>query len=100
MSVTNYDTTAERTAEIVAGRDRKLAIVLRNTRPAWIVGDQVDLAKNTSVFDVVFRYGGRWVQRRYIYDAEVDVLHFNGEVLFDETRLPTLPNDQLFTPPT
>ena len=99
MSVTTYDTTAERTAEIVAGRDRKLAIVLRNTRPAWIVSDQVNLAKNTCVFDVVFRYGGRWVQRRYIYDAEVDVLHFNGEALFDETRLLTLPNDQLFTPP-
>ena len=100
MSVTSYDTTAEHTAEIKAGRDRKLAIVLRNTRPAWIVSEQVNLAQNTCVFDVVFRYGGRWVQRCYIYDAEVDVLHFNGEVLFDETRLLTLPDDQLFTPPT
>ncbi len=100
MSVTSYDTTAEHTAEIVTGRDRKLAIVLRNTRPAWIVSEQVNLANSTCVFDVVFRYGGRWVQRRYIYDAEVDVLHFNGEAFFDETRLLTLPNDQLFTPPT
>ena len=100
MSVTNYDTTAERAAEIVAGRNRKLAIVLRNTRPAWIVSEQVNLAQNTCVFDVVFRYGGRWVRRRYIYDAEVDVLHFDGEALFDETRLLTLSDDQLFTPPT
>ena len=99
MSVTNYDTTAEHTAEIVAGRDRKLAIVLRNSRPAWIVSEQVNLAKNTCVFDVVFRYDGRWVRRRYIYDAEVDVLHFDGETLFDESRLLTLPDDQLFTPP-
>jgi len=40
------------------------------------------------------------VRRRYIYDAEVDVLHFDGEALFDEARLLTLPDDQLFTPPT
>ena len=100
MSVTNYDTTAEHTAEIKAGRDLKLAIVLRNTHPAWIVSEQVNLAQNTCVFDVVFRYSGRWVRRRYIYDAEVDVLHFDGETLFDEPRLLTLSDEQLFTPPT
>ena len=99
MSVTAYDTTAEHTAEIMAGRDLKLAIVLRNTHPAWIVSEQANLAQNTCVFDVVFRYGGRWVRRRYIYDAEVDVLHFDGEVLFDESRLLMLSEDQLFTPP-
>jgi hypothetical protein len=99
MSAITFDIADERTAEIKAGRDRKLAIVLRDSRPAWIVSEQVNLAKNTCMFDVVFRYGGRWVQRRYIYDAEVDVLHFNGETLFDETRLHTLPADLLFNPP-
>lgn len=99
MSVTNYDTTAEHTAEIKAGRDRKLAIVLHNTHPAWIVSEQVNLANNTCVFDVVFRYGGRWVRRRYIYDAEVDVLHFDGEASFDEAWLLTLSDEQLFAPP-
>jgi len=93
-------TIEERLTEIKAGRDRKLAIVLRTTRPAWIVSEQVNLAKNTCMFDVVFRYGGRWAQRRYVYDAEVDVLHFNGETLFDETRLHTLPDEMLFKPPT
>lgn len=85
---------------IKAGRDRKLAIVLQDKHPAWIVSEQLNLAENTLVFDVVFRYGGHWVRRRYIYDAEVDVLHFNGETVFDETSLHTLPSDQLFTPPT
>ncbi len=99
MSVTTHALASERTAEIKAGRDRKLAIVLGGSHPAWIVGEQVSLIKNTCMFDVVFRHGGRWVQRRYTYDAEVDVLHFAGETPFDEIRLHTLPDDMLFTPP-
>lgn len=98
MSVTTHDTASERAAEINAGRDRKLAIVLGGSRPAWIVGEQVSLIKNTCMFDVVFRYGGRWVQRRYTYDAEVDVLHFAGETPFAETGLHTLPDEMLFDP--
>ena len=94
-----FATTEEIIAEIKAGCDRKLAIVLGNARPAWIVSERVNLANNTRMFDVVFRYGGRWVQRRYVYDAEVDVLHFNGETLFDETKLHTLPSEMLFKPP-
>jgi hypothetical protein len=99
MSVTTHDLAAERTAEIKAGRDRKMAIVLDGTQPAWIVGEQVSVIKNSCVFDVVFRYQGRWVQRRYTYDAEVDVLHFAGETPFDEARLHTLPDGMLFVPP-
>jgi hypothetical protein len=100
MSVATHDIAAERTDEIKAKRDHKLAIVLRDSRPAWIVGEQVSHAKNDCVFDVVFRYGGRWAQRRYTYDAEVDVLHFAGETPFDETKLHTLPDDLLFNPQT
>ena len=98
MSVTRYDIASEREADIRASRDRKLSIILTGSRPAWLVGEQVSLIKNTCVFDVVFRYGGRWVQRRYTYDAEVDVMHFAGETPFDETRLHTLPDDMLFNP--
>lgn len=98
MSITTQDLAADRTAEIKAGRDRKLAIVLSGNSPAWIVGEQVSVIKNSCVFDVVFRYGGRWVQRRYTYDAEVNVLHFAGETPFDKTRLHTLPDDMLFNP--
>lgn len=86
-------------AEIKAGRDRKLAIVLGDARPAWVVGEQVSPSKNECMFEVVFRCGGRWVQRRYNYDAEVDVLYFSGEMPFDETRLHTLPDDALFSRP-
>jgi hypothetical protein len=99
MSIVTHDLAADRVAEIKAGRDRKLAIVLRDIRPAWIVGEQASPTKDDCVFDVVFRYGGRWVQRRYTYDTEVDVLHFRGETLFDETRLHTLPDDALFQAP-
>ena len=99
MPTTTYDLAAERTVEIKVARDHKLAIVLSGKRPAWIVGEQVDLARNTCMFEVVFRYGGHWVQRRYTYDAEVDVLHFAGETPFDETRMHTLPEDGLFNPP-
>jgi len=96
MSIVTHDLAADRIAEIKTGRDRKLAIVLQGTRPAWIVGEQASPTRNECVFDVVFRYGGRWVQRRYTYDAEVDVLHFRGETPFDETRLHTLPDEALF----
>jgi hypothetical protein len=98
MSVATHDTAAERIAEIKTKRDHKLAILLGSSHPAWIVGEQVSLAKNNCVFDVVFRYDGRWVQRRYNYDAEVDVLHFAGETPFEETKLHTLPDDMLFNP--
>ncbi len=100
MSIVTHDLAADRIAEIKARRDGKLAIVLRDIRPAWIVGEQVSPIKNECVFDVVFRYGGRWAQRRYLFDAEVDVLHFRGETPFDETRLHTLPDDGLFQAPT
>ena len=99
MPFATYDITTDRTAEIKAARDCKLAIVLQDKLPAWTVGEQVSLVKNSCVFDVVFRYGGRWVQRRYNYDAEVDVLHFRGETPFDESRLHTLSDDMAFTLP-
>jgi len=100
MSIMTHDLAADRAAEIKAARDKKLAIVLQGRLPAWIVGEQASPAKNNCLFDVVFRTGGQWVQRRYDYDAEVDVLHFRGETLFDETRLHTLSRDALFQVPT
>ena len=98
MSASTFDIASEREAEIKASRDRKLTIILTGSRPAWIVGEQVSIVKNSCMFDVVFRYRGRWVQRRYTYDAEVDVMHFAGETPFDGTRLHTLPDDMLFNP--
>jgi hypothetical protein len=94
-----HDIAADRVAEINAQRDRRLAIVLGGSHPAWVVGEQVSVVKNECVFEVVFRYSGDWVQRRYTYDAEVDVLHFAGQTPFDETRLHTLSDDMLFQSP-
>jgi len=99
MSIATHDIAADRVAEIKVKRDRKLAIVLGTSHPAWIVGEQVSVVKNNCVFDVVFRSNGVWVQRRYTYDAEVDVLHFAGQTPFDETKLHTLSDDMLFQSP-
>jgi hypothetical protein len=99
MSMATHDIAADRVAEIKASRDHKLDIVLGRNHPAWIVGEQVSLAKNSCMFDVVFRYNSIWVQRRYTYDAEVDVLHFAGQTPFDETKLHTLSDDMLFQSP-
>jgi hypothetical protein len=99
MSIATHDIAADRVAEIKAGRDAKLAIVLGASHPAWIVDEQVSVVKNTCVFDVVFRTSGDWVQRRFTYDAEVDVLHFAGQTPFDETKLHTLSEDMLFQSP-
>jgi hypothetical protein len=99
MSIATHDIAADRVAEIKVKRDHKLAVVLGNSRPAWVVGEQVSVVKNNCVFDVVFRNNGMWVQRRYTYDAEVDVLHFAGQTPFDETKLHTLSDDMLFQSP-
>jgi len=99
MSMATHDIAADRVAEIKAQRDRRLAIVLGGSHPAWVVGEQVSVVKNECVFEVVFRYSGDWVQRRYTYDAEVDVLHFAGQTPFDETKLHTLSDDMLFQSP-
>jgi hypothetical protein len=96
MPIATHDLAADRVAEIKAQRDRRLAIVLGGSHPAWIVGEQVSVVKNECMFEVIFRYNGAWVQRRYTYDAEVDVLHFAGQTPFDETRLHTLSEDMLF----
>ena len=99
MSIATHDIAADQVDEIKAKRDCKLAIIVGSSQPAWIVGEQVSPAKNDCVFDVVFRYSGTWVQRRYTYDAEVDVLHFAGQTPFDETKLHALADDMLFRPP-
>ncbi len=94
--MSSVESVSDRVAEIKAARDQKLAIVLRDKLPAWIVSDQVSVIQNSCIFEVVFNDGREWVQRRYDYDAEVDVLHFAGQTRFDEAGLPALPDDQAF----
>jgi hypothetical protein len=78
-------------------RNAKLAPVVRDFKPAWIVDVSVQPSHAELVFDVVFRpYAGRgWIRRRYRYEGEVDVLHYAGEVEFPESALSQLPESAL-----
>ncbi len=78
-------------------RDAKLAPVVRDFKPAWILDVSVNAPREELVFDLVFRpYAGRgWIKRRYRYDGEVDVLHYTGELEFPESELSKLPETAL-----
>ncbi len=73
-------------------RNAKLAPVVRDFKPAWLIDVSVTMFKLELVFDLVFRpYVGRgWIKRRYRYDGESDVLHYVGEVEFPESELSKL----------
>ncbi|NTU63509.1 MAG: hypothetical protein HGB05_08920 [Chloroflexi bacterium] len=78
-------------------RDAKLAPVVRDFKPAWILDVSVSAQREELVFDLVYRpYAGRgWIKRRYRYDGEVDVLHYTGELEFAENELAKLPETAL-----
>ncbi len=78
-------------------RDAKLAPVIRDFKPVWILDVSVQPRRDELVFDLVFRpYVGRgWIKRRYRYDGEVDVLHYTGELEFSESELSKLPETAL-----
>jgi hypothetical protein len=78
-------------------RDARLAPVVRDFKPAWILDVSVNPAREELVFDLIFRpYAGRgWIKRRYRYDGEVDVLHYTGELEFAESELAKLPETAL-----
>ena len=78
-------------------RDRKLAPVVRDFKPAWVLDVSVSPSREELVFDLVYRpYAGRgWIRRRYRYDGQVDVLHFTGELEFPESELSKLPESAL-----
>ena len=78
-------------------RDAKLFPIVRDFKPAWLVDVSVQPSREELVFDLVFRpYAGRgWIKRRYRYDGEVDVLHYTGELEFQESELAKLPETAL-----
>ncbi len=78
-------------------RDAKLAPVIRDFKPVWLLDVSVNPAREELVFDLVYRpYAGRgWIKRRYRYDGEVDVLHYTGELEFSESELGKLPDAAL-----
>ena len=93
-------TLSPQTTEVKGLRDRrnaKLAPVIRDFKPAWILDVSEQPQHDELLFDVVFRpYVGRgWIKRRYRYEGEVDVLHYAGEVDFPEAEVTRLPDEAL-----
>ena len=78
-------------------RDAKLAPIVRDFKPAWILDVSVQPQREELVFDLIYRpYVGRgWIKRRYRYDGEVDVLHYTGELEFPENEVSQLPESAL-----
>ena len=78
-------------------RDAKLAPVVRDFKPAWILDVSVSAQREELVFDLVYRpYAGRgWIKRRYRYDGEVDELHYTGELEVAESEVAKLPETAL-----
>lgn len=78
-------------------RNTKLAPVIRDFKPAWIMDVNLQAQRDEMLFDVVFRpYAGRgWIKRRYRFEGEVDVLHYAGEVEFSEAEVLRLPDEFL-----
>lgn len=78
-------------------RDAKLAPVVRDFQPAWLLTVSETLARLEIVFEIIYRpYAGRgWIRRRYRYDGEVDVLHLIGELGLSERELSQLPDSAL-----
>jgi hypothetical protein len=94
---TTFEDIIETAEQLRARRDAKLAPVVRNFKPAWLLEVSLTMSRLEIVFEVIFRpYVGRgWVRRRYRYDGEVDVLHYVGELEFPESELGTLPDSAL-----
>ena len=84
--------------EVKARRDRKVSVVVRPARPAWIVDVKEYPEAQTIFFDLIFRPhpSQGWYRRRYEYDGEADVLHHRGEQTFSEAELRALPDEAKF----
>ena len=91
-------TPAVNMAEVKARRNRKVSVVVRPARPAWIVDVREVPEASTILFDLIFRPNpsGGWYRRRYEYDGEADVLHHRGEIAVSESELRMLPDEAEF----
>lgn len=79
-------------------RNKKVSVVARPARPAWIVDVKEIPESSTILFDLVFRPNpnGGWYRRRYEYDGESDVLYHRGEQAFPESEVRSLPDEAEF----
>lgn len=85
-------------ARVRERRNRKVSVVVRPARPAWILEVKEYPEASTIFFDLIFRPNpsGGWYRRRYEYDGEADVLHHRGEQVFPESELRALPDEAEF----
>lgn len=61
-------------------RDAKVTRLLEPRTPAWLSNEKIDEEEQIIEFDLIHRWPVTgWARRRYVYDADVDVLHFRGE---------------------
>lgn len=81
-------------SELKRRRDQKVSVVVRLTRPAWLIDVKALPETHTLLFDLIFRPtpSEGWYRRRYEYDGEANVLHHRGEVVFPESELSALPD--------
>ncbi|HLF29351.1 MAG TPA: hypothetical protein VJG32_23750 [Anaerolineae bacterium] len=93
MAVNSTASTVDMT-EVRKRRDKKVSVVARRARPAWLIDVKEYPESSIVFFDLIFRPapGGGWYRRRYEYDGEADVLHHRGEVVFPESELHNLPD--------
>ena len=73
--------------EIRERRDRKVKPTLEPFVPIWLVAERVITEEGAVLFNVVFQdpaYG--WLNRRYRYDAFIDVLYRMGERRISEAE--------------
>jgi hypothetical protein len=85
-------------ATLKARRNKKVSVVVRPARPAWIIDVKEYPESSTIFFDLVFRPfpSGGWFRRRYEYEGEADVLHHRGEVAVSDAELQRLPDEAEF----
>ena len=85
-------------AEVKARRNKKVSVVIKPARPAWVLDVKEIPEAQTIFFDLIFRPfpGNGWYRRRYEYDGEADVLHHRGEQVFPEADLRALPASAQF----
>lgn len=81
-----------------AARDAKLAPVLPDEEPVWLVEEDESAVREQLHFAIISRWDGVWKRRRYLYDPVGNVLHFRGERLLSHDERSKLKPEQQYRP--
>jgi hypothetical protein len=78
-------------------RDEKVRNHLNQYAPIWLAHEEVDVDKDSLIFEVVFEHPRyRWVKRRYWFDYFTDVLHHRGQLMLAEDDVLDIIADEPF----